>query len=133
MTITHDRVLGSLVRTGLDAHGWIDCPIFYAQLPDALFEYGVMVAARSGTASDRAVGYDFPAFEITVRAREPLIAELIAQALHLELHGQDYVQDAETGRIVWTLQATGSPQLTDVRNKAPRYEWGFELTSMMDR
>lgn len=130
--MTHDRVLGPLVRTALDQYGWTDCPIYYGQLPDVPAEYMVAVRAQGGTASDRAVPYDFPAFIVTVRAREPLIAELIAQTVHQELHGRDFVQDG-TGRIIWTLQATGSPQLANVRSKTPRFEWTFELTSMMDR
>lgn len=129
--MTHDRLLGPLVRAALDRYGWLDCPIYYGQLPDVPAEYMVAVRSQGGDPSDLAVPYDFPAFSITVRAREPLIAELIAQTVHQELHGRGYVVSGQG--TIWTLQARGSPQLAGVRNKVPRYEWSFELESMMDR
>lgn len=129
--MSYDRLLGPVVREVLDECGFSSTPIFYGQLPDLPLDAAVLIAERAGAPSDLAAGYEFPAFVVTVRAREHLVAELVAAALHYELHGRDYIPAADG--TIWTLLARGSPQLSGVRNADPRYEWTFELTSMMDR
>lgn len=130
---THGEIIADLVRQELDLFGFDNIPVSRTQLPDDGAEMAVCVIPQAGQASDRAVGYDFPAFKVRSRAREPLVAELLAQLLHLRLHRRSYMVDQASGKVLWSLRATASPQLDAVLGKSPRYEWAFELQSMMSR
>jgi hypothetical protein len=130
---THAEMIADLVRQELDLFGFSNIPVQRSQIPDDGAEMAVSVTPRGGAASDLAAQYDNPSFVIRARAKEPLVAELLAQLLHLRLHRRGYMIDQESGRVVWSLRATASPQLDAVLGKRPRYEWAFELQSMMER
>ncbi len=130
---THAELIADLVRQELDLFGFSNIHVQLSQIPDDGADMAVSVTPRSGAASDLAAQYDSPAFIVRARAREPLVAELLAQLLHLRLHRRAYMIDQESGRVVWSLRAAASPQLDAVLGKSPRYEWAFELQSMMER
>lgn len=124
-------IIADLVRQELDLYGF-NVPVYVDMLPDDRAEMSVCVEQRVGSASDRAVRYEFPRWRIRTRAWEPRVAELLAQLLHYRLHLRDYLQDEASGLRIWTLLAAGSPQRY-ASARPPRHEWEFEITSMMDR